>query len=371
MKKIAIVGTRGIPAKYGGFETFAQELSVRLAKMNIEVEVYCNCATTPLNNYGNVKLRYASCSKDKQPLKYYKECIDQAVKAGNDVILSCGQGGSIAILLQKLKLANAVFITNTDGIEHKRTKWNWFVRMGVRLVGELLSVIVSDYLVADSVGIRKYLKRSYPFISQSKLFMIEYGAYISPKLAQADLDKYELRQGEYFLLVSRLEPENNISMILDGYLMSHTSHTSQPLIVVGNLRETDYVKQLLSKSNDKIRFVGGIYDQLVLNSLRCGCTAYLHGHSVGGTNPSLLEALGCGNIVIGHDNVFNREVTNNEMFYFKTATECAKQIDTVASMTAKTRDKYKAMAIKRITDYYNWERIAGEYMKMFEICMKK
>jgi rhamnosyltransferase len=158
--------------------------------------------------------------------------------------------------------------------------------------------------------------------------------------------------------VSRLEPENNVESIIRGYIKSNIE---QPLIVVGNLLETKYVNGLLQYKSNKVRFLGGVYDKNKLEALRYGCKAYLHGHSVGGTNPSLLEALGSGNIIIAHDNVFNREVTDNKMKYFSTSEECSEAIIEVEHLSDDDISRYKKLAVKRIKDFYNWERIAQDY----------
>jgi glycosyltransferase involved in cell wall biosynthesis len=138
-----------------------------------------------------------------------------------------------------------------------------------------------------------------------------------------------------------------------------------PLIIVGNLLKTKYVDNLTKSQNGNIRFLGGIYNREILEALRFSCKAYFHGHSVGGTNPTLLEALGSRNIVIAHDNVFNREVTDNKMFYFKNAKECAACINNVESLSVDQIIYYKQLAVQRIVDYYNWDRITNEYLNNF------
>lgn len=366
--KLAIVGTRGIPAQYGGFETFAQELSIRLVKKGIEVSVYCNYTDEKEELYQNVKLKYMSCTKDANPLRYYKESIDTAVNEGNDIIVSCGGGGSLAVLNKKLHRSSAVFITNTDGIEYKRTKWNFIVRTGVRFIGEFISVLCSDYLIADSLGIKQYLLKSYPFINPSTIFMIEYGAELFNSFDKTHLETFGLTQDNYYLIVSRLEPENNIDVLIDGFFKSQTK---KKLVIIGSLKETVYVKELLKRKSERIIFLNGIYDSNTLKNLRYGCAAYFHGHSVGGTNPSLLEALACGNIVLAHDNVFTREVTENKMFYFVSDDDCAERINEIDRLTKEEIDRKKEFTVQKITKYYNWERITDEYLNVFSAIYSK
>lgn len=364
--RVAIIGTRGIPAKYGGFETFAQEVSTRLLNRGIDVTVICPNNDEKLPVYKGVRLLYTKSNKDDAPMKYYVESVDLAVKEKFDAILMCGQGGYAYVPhLWRRKKNRPIFITNTDGIEHRRTKWNKFVRMGVRVVGELSSVMLSDVLVADSKGIKEYLDKEYRMIPNKKIYTIEYGAEIlnPANYPESILDEYGVKSGEYHLVVSRLEPENNVETIIRGYMMAKTD---KPLLVVGNLLSTPYVSQIqeLAK-NSNIRFVGGVYDPTKLKALRIHASSYLHGHSVGGTNPSLLEALGAGNIVIGHDNIFNREVTDNRMFYFSNPEECAKAIETVDNLTSEQMNHYSELAKDRIKNYYYWDRIADEYASMF------
>lgn len=365
--KIAIVGTRGIPAKYGGFETFAEELSIRLVKKDIEVDVYCDYESYPYDKYKGVNLKFLDITKTSHPLKYYFQSIVLAERNGSDVILCCGCGGFGALLRHRIFCKQGIFITNTDGIEHRRTKWNWFLRQCGRFALEYLSVQFSNYLIADSEGIRKYLLSSYP-ISKKKIFTIEYGAYLSPVFLEQYLVSLNLKVKEYYLIVSRLEPENNVSLIIEGYVKSTSVY---PLLIVGNLKNSKYVNELLSYRSEKIIFIGGIYDKEKLSSIRIGCRAYLHGHSVGGTNPSLLEALGCGNLVIAHDNVFNREVTDNKMFYFADSCECSEAIDKVDRMNNEELERYSVISKDRIMTYYNWERITNLYEKMFHKVLMK
>jgi glycosyltransferase involved in cell wall biosynthesis len=352
--RVAIVGSRGIPANYGGFETFAQELSVRLVSMGLEVEVYCDSTENGSAQYKGVKLVYLKCTKTSNPLLYYYTSVRKAER-NNDIVLICGAAGALFIY-SKLFRRKVSYLTNMDGVEYLRDKWSLPKRLFVRFC-IWVSVYLSDFVIADSKSIKEFLKKNYK-ISDSRIIQIEYGAYINDSLNVGHISNLNLINKDYYLVVSRLEPENNVELIIKGYLISGSSI---PLIIVGNLIDTSYVKNLRLYENEKVRFLGGIYNRDKLNSLRFGCKAYLHGHSVGGTNPSLLESLGSGNIIIAHDNVFNREVTNNKMFYFKDSEECAKAINVVEKLNSEQTLIYRNLALDRITRYYNWERIAEEY----------
>lgn len=359
--KIAIVCSRGIPAKYGGFETFAQELSIRLVQRGYEVEVYCDKDSYPFDSFKGVGLKFVSCTKTENANLYCFKSVFEAVKNKCDIILCCGQGGALALMWMRLTGTRSILITNPDGIEHRRTKWNKLIRLYVLVFCEFFSVLGSDYLVADSKGIKDYLIGRYRWIKK-KIFTIEYGAYLADNADLSSIKKWNVFLGEYYLVVSRLEPENNVDVIIKGYKLSHTR---KPLVIVGNLNNTPFVDTLLAEKTDRIIFTNGIYNVDELRALRMGCTAYLHGHSVGGTNPSLLEAMGAGNIIIAHDNIFNREVTDNKMWYFDTPQKCAQAIDDVDTLSERRKIEKQNIARDRIKNYYNWERITDAYEFMF------
>ena len=172
------------------------------------------------------------------------------------------------------------------------------------------------------------------------------------------MDKYGLKKGDYYLVVSRLEPENNIKMIIDGYKLSHSS---KPLIIVGDFVSADYAALIQKEKNEKIRLLGGIYNPEELAVIRYSAFAYIHGHSVGGTNPSLLEALGSGNIAICHDNPFNREVTDNKQLYFSQPSDLKKRLEDLEQFNEADILKLQSDATARIANYYTWGNIANKY----------
>lgn len=355
---IGIIGTRGIPAKYGGFETFAQELSIRLVERGVGITVYCDKGEVQPSEYKGVKLLYINLTKSENPLLYYYKSVIKANK-DNDIVLICGAGGTL-FTFYRIFSRKVIYITNIDGIEHLRNKWSFPHKLFVEFC-EYIAVKSSNYIIADSSGIQTYIGKRYN-IKPEKLAKIEYGAYIVDTSDEILLAEYNLISFKYYLIVSRLEPENNVDIIIEGYIKANLPF---PLVVVGNLLNTAYVEKLRSYNKPNILFIGGVYDKKKLQALRYYCKSYLHGHSVGGTNPSLLEALGCKNIVIAHDNVFNREVTADRMFYFKTKDECANALEKVHKLDADSEHILKDFAESRINDYYNWDRIAEEYLRFF------
>lgn len=361
MKSIAIVGTRGIPANHGGYETFAQEVSPLLVKYGFKVTVYCDKSLelAPPKIFKQVNLHYLPITKSQSPLKYYFYSLRDALKS-SDIVVVTGTAGSLFYGLNIF--FRKIIITNTDGIESRREKWSWFKRIIIRFT-EILAVMLSSHLIADSNAIREYLKRKYPYLSELRLSTIEYGAYINTSFDEQILDKYSLRRNNYFLVVSRIEPENNLMMIIAGY---KRSLSSKPLIIIGNLKSNNYSKALILEQNGMIRFLGGIYDNMELNVLRYSAFAHIHGHSVGGTNPSLLEAMGSRNVVICHDNIFNREVTANNQLYFSDNESLGKLIQFLDSITVEELDEFKEKALERITNYYNWQNIADKYITVIK-----
>lgn len=357
--KISIVGTHGIPGNYGGFETFAEELSLLLVKNNHEVLVQCDSGSYQYNNYKGVQLFYSSVTKSRNPFRFYYEGLLMALRQ-SDIVLVAGAGGAIFYILNKFY--RKILITNTDGIESKRSKWPITHKLFLKF-SEKLAVRLSDFIVADSEAINIYLSATCKS-GKSKIRTIEYGAPIISSYDENILDKYDIHFSRYYLVVCRLEPENNIRMIIDGFL---ASETDKKLIIIGNLSGNKYVAQLIKDYQDKrIRFLGGIYDKSELSTIRFGCKAYIHGHSVGGTNPSLLEAMGCGNISICHDNVFNREVTGDNQLYFSSTDECTVRINEVEMMDILQSKKLKESGQSRIRNLYNWETIVSKYEKLIE-----
>lgn len=353
---VAIVGTRGIPGNYGGFETFAEEISIRLNCNANRISVYCDNDSSKLKSFNGVNLEYSRYNKTNNPILFYLDSIFKASKK-NDVMIVAGVGGSIFYFIPKFY--GCKICTNIDGIESKRDKWSFFKKLYLK-IAERFAILFSDIIIADSNGIKEYLLKKYGNIDK-RIRVIEYGAYLNDESDNNLIHKYDLRFNDYYLVVSRLEPENNIKMIIRGYL---NAPTDRPLIIVGNINNNDYVKNILSFASEKVRFLGGIYDKNELNSIRHGCFAYFHGHSVGGTNPSLLEALGAKNISICHDNVFNREVTNSLMFYFNNSSDVTKSIINCESLDQASREQLKEAAALKIKCYYNWESMAKKYFTL-------
>jgi len=359
---LAIIGTRGIPAKYGGFETFAEELSIRLVKKGMKVSVLCdnNSVCNPL--WKGVNLIMMPVAKAINPIRYYLYSLLYALRHA-DIIIVTGTGGAFFYPLNWI--FRKVILTNTDGVEFRRDKWSYLTKRLIR-ISEYLSVKLSTAIIADSAEIKQYLLQAYPTLKKKDIYKIEYGAYENSSYDIEILNKYNLSKDSYFLVVARLVEENNIHLIIQGF---QNTNTNKKLVIVGGLSNDSYCKSLNSYEDDKILFLGSIYNKEELMVIRYACFAYMHGHSVGGTNPSLLEALGSKNIIIAHDNVYNKEVTQRKMFYFRDFNECSERINQVLKMELKMRVSKKNFSLSLINGYYNWDNITRKYFNTLKKCL--
>jgi glycosyltransferase involved in cell wall biosynthesis len=244
-----------------------------------------------------------------------------------------------------------------DGVEWARSKWGRVAKLWFKLM-EAVAMWTPNRLIADAEGILRHLQSRHVHLPPTSV--IAYGAPVVETAPDIDLlEEWQLDSGNYFLVVCRLEPENSVKEILKGYLQSQSMKT---LVVVGDIaRRTEYIRELLLLKDDRVRFVGPVYDKRKLQALRYYAFAYFHGHTVGGTNPSLLEALGCGNLVIAHDNGFNREVALESATYFSHEHHVAERIQTMESFPPELLDRLKVMARNRVATEYTWEYIADAY----------
>lgn len=365
LPRIAIVGSRGIPASYGGFETFAEEIAVHLHRNHgYQVTVVCDSEQQEKNggmtDYEGVSLRYSDFAKGGNAIRFYRDSILQ-VLADHDIIYSCGPAGGLFGPL--VRRHGKAMMTNPDGLNSKRSKWNRSVQIVFRLF-EWAACRFSDRVVCDSKAIEDYIRTSYGCMQTD---VAEYGAYSNPWLEQdgnasAVLDELGLERGGYHLVVSRLEPENNVEAIVRGYGLERRK---LPLIVVGNLQETDFVRTLQRITGEQVRFVGGIYDKEKLALVRVHAASYLHGHSVGGTNPSLLEGMASRNLCICHDNPFNREVVGDANgLFFSNAEQVCDYLGRLEANPAPFEPMRDAV-LARVRDYYNWDHMAEKYDRIF------
>jgi len=363
--KIAILGTRGIPNTYGGFEQFAEYLSIGLARRGHSVTVY----NTSFHEYNADDYKGVAIRKIYSPEKWIGASgnfvydflsLKDALKKDFDIIYELGYHSN-APSYYLLNKKSPIVVTNMDGIEWKRSKWSRFTQ---KLICKLEKIAVqkSDYLISDNPAIREYYQQDFGKDS----FYIPYGADVVNDFDEDILSGYNVSLGKYFLLIARLEPENNIEIILDGFI---NSGDEKPFLVIGS-KKNKYGKFLESKyKQQNIRFVGGIYDKKVLDNLRYFSLAYFHGHSVGGTNPSLLEAMAAGCFIVAHDNPFNRSVLGMDAFYFEKSTELACIISELPETVGNKM--FVENNIQKINKYYSWDKIISAYEDLFESLLQK
>lgn len=356
--RIGILGTRGIPNQYGGFEQFAEYLSLGLVKRGHQVWVY----NSSLHSYTESSwkgVHIVKCTDPENKLGtagqfvYDLNCILDARKRNFDVLLQLGYTSSS--IWGKLLPKNALVFTNMDGLEWKRSKYGKMTQQFL-LRAEKWAVKTSDVLVADSLGIKSYLSGKYG----KEAHFIPYGAELMQGADAKSIEGYGVVPGNYYMLIARMEPENHIETILRGYCQSGDT---RPFLVIGKT-DNQFGRYLLSefKSIESIRFLGGIYDLNVLNQLRHFCRIYFHGHSVGGTNPSLLEAMASGALIAAHRNPFNEAVLESDALYFSSPAEISECITTAVISS----DNWKQNNLRKISEKYSWDHIINQYLGIFE-----
>lgn len=361
--RLAILGTRGIPARYGGFETFAEQLAIRLAGHGVKVTVFCPAPSPKREEtYRGVTLKFVKFPA----LGKYSEmfwdarCFCVAWRRF-DVVYMLGLGGAFAAWVPRL--FGARVWVNTDGIEWKRTKFTWPQRAYLALA-EALSVLFASRIVADAAAIAEYLRGRYPGVR--KIATIAYGAVPPAETPSAALIKeWNLQPDGYYVVVCRLEPENHVLEIIQGF---EQSKSTVALVILGNVETPNaYVRTLLAHGTDRVRFIGVVYHREKLEALRFYARAYIHGHSVGGTNPSLLEAMACSNLVIAHDNPFNREVLGDSGVFFRTSDELASTVNAIDAGEIENSILRKAAA-DRIREHYLWDHVTDAYLELLRTC---
>ncbi|TPE48178.1 DUF1972 domain-containing protein [Amaricoccus solimangrovi] len=355
-----IIGTRGIPANHGGFETFAERLALHLTEIGWGVTVYCQDSSDPATKVDTWNgVRRVTIHGPNNPLgtitfdvKCVLDCVD---RPGIDLVL--GYNTAFLAIYQRLK--GRYVVINMDGIEWKRSKWSlpaklWF------LMNELIGANVANRVIADHPRIRSHLQGR----TRTDPIVIPYGADALRDVPWTPLPGFEIAPDRYFLSVARLEPENSILEIIRGFVQA--APPGFHLVVLGQVDpENAYHRALLAEANDYVHFPGGIYDKPMLGSLRYHARAYVHGHQVGGTNPSLVEALGAGSAVLAHDNRFNRWTTGRRQFYFRSEEDCAEMIARLARDDAAIAEARDA-ARERFETHFQWGRILRSYEMLLE-----
>lgn len=355
--RIALVGTRGVPARYGGFETAVEEVGRRLAARGHDVVVYCRSTdgdASPAAEHLGMRLVHLPALRHRalETLSHTGFSVAHLVTHRVDAAIVFNAAN--APWLPLVRAARIPVATHVDGLEWKRAKWGNGGRRYYRLA-EALSVRWSDALIADAQGIADYYTEEFRVPSE----LIAYGA---PIVGPADdrLVELDLTSGGYHLVVARFEPENHVEPIVAGYVRSGAR---LPLVVVGSAPYADaYIASVRAAADDRVRFLGGVWDQELLDQLYANARTYLHGHSVGGTNPSLLRAIGAGAPTIAFDVSFNREVLGDDGRYFTGAHDVAPALEEAEADLAASRARGEAL--RRRATRYDWDDVALGYERL-------
>ncbi len=367
--KIAIVSTRGIPNNYGGFEEFAENISVGLVRRGHEVVVY-SPKFHPYKEptYKGVRIKHIYSPErwmgnSTGSFFYDFFSFKDAVRNEHcDIIYEAGYTSIVPayIWFNVRQMKSPIVTTNMDGLENKRSKFSPLVRRFLDWE-EKIAVKYSHYLIADNMGIHDYYKAKYGKESA----YLAYGADIHDDYREEYLKKYGLKADGYYMLIARMEPENNILMAVQGYLQSKEKG-KRPLVVVGKT-DTPHGKELLDKfgNESSVKFLGGIYDFAKINSLRHFSHAYFHGHSVGGTNPSLLEAMASDCFIFAHNNIFNRAVLGENALYYSSSENVTDMFNNMDTIAAKHKNNFVQKNLEKIKSEYSWEHLVDEHEKYF------
>ena len=360
MLKVAFIGTRGIPANYGGFETCVEETGKRLVEKGHDATVYCRSSYYKSRHvrYLGMKLVYLP-NLQKKSLDTMSHTFLSSLHSlfkPYDVYMVFNAANSLFVL--PLRLLGKKIIINTDGLEWKRSKWG-FLGKSFYKISEKLACLIANRLVSDSDGIKDYYKKTHNTDSTK----IAYGAYVQHAKTVTRLKEFGLEPNSYFLQITRFEPENHPLLTIKAVKKIKTN--KKLVLVGGNPYPNNYTKQIESEQNENIVLPGFIYDQEVLKELWCFSYAYIHGNSVGGTNPALLQTMASGCFTIAIDNPFNRDVLMDCGIYYNNNVESLVEKMQWALDHEGLLHGYKEKARARILESYTWEKIADQYEQLF------
>jgi glycosyltransferase involved in cell wall biosynthesis len=356
---VLILGTRGIPASHGGFETFAERLALYLVERGWDVGVYCQKEVNAVRQrfshetWNGVELIHVEVARHgpAATLEFDWHCTRDAARR-DSVCLVLGYNS--AVFLPYLRLAGRKVITNMDGFEWRRSKWSRPVRAWF-YANEWIAARVSHRLVADHPAIADHLATRR---SRKATTVIPYGGIEVTQAPTGPLEALELEPDGYLISVARIEPENSILPIVQAFSRRRRGYK---LVVLGSFQQaTAFQQAVRAAASDEVVFPGAVYESERVQALRFHARAYVHGHTVGGTNPSLVEALWAGNAVIAHDNVFNRWTAGEAQFFFKNADELDQRIGHVFS-DAGSVAQARLEARSRAKAQFDWSDVLSAY----------
>jgi Glycosyltransferase len=381
-KNIFIIGSKGIPANYGGFETFVENLTKKKQSDKIKYHVSCmkkdshefeynnaRCFNVKVPNIGPAKAVYYDIKALKESIKYIERNKLQNCLV---YVLACRIGPFIGYYKRKLKRLNIQLYVNPDGHEWKRTKWNNAIKKYWK-ISEKLMVKHADMLICDSVNIERYIKETYNKFNPNTTF-IAYGADIQKSILSEENEKIvnwynekNIKKNNYYLVVGRFVPENNYEIMIKEYMKSKID---KDFVIVTNVEKNKFYERLKKETDfetdKRIKFVGTVYDQDMLIKIRENAYGYIHGHEVGGTNPSLLEALATTKLNLLLDVSFNKEVGEDGSLYWNKEDEVlSKMLNDLEEMSVDEIERYSGKAKERMKIRYSWEKIVLEYEAIF------
>jgi glycosyltransferase involved in cell wall biosynthesis len=352
--RIALVGTRGVPAHYGGFETCVEEVGQRLAARGHDVVVYCRRQddVPQVSEYMGMQLvwRGALHRKCLETLSNTALATAHLMRHRPDVAIVFNAAN--APFLPLLRARGIPVITHVDGLEWKRSKWRGAGRRYYRMA-ESMAVRWSDALIADAPGIANYYRSEF----DADTVQIAYGAPLITEPSSELIEDLDLHPGKYHLIVARFEPENHVDLLVEGY---SRSKAELPLVVVGGAPYADeYTQRVHALADGRVRFLGSVWDQKVLDELYANALTYLHGHSVGGTNPSLLRAMGAATSVIAYDVEFNRDVLGSPGIFVTTPEDVSRAVEAAEQEPGVTA--IRGIEAQHVARRFDWDDVADSY----------
>lgn len=360
MKHLRILGTRGIPAAHGGFETFAERLALFLVQRGWQVTVYCQAlgSAPPREDEwcGVRRVHIAVAGDTPRSTIIFDWLANWHAARSHDPCLTLGY--NTAVFCALLRLARVPNVINMDGIEWQRAKWGRWVRRWFRF-NEWAGCKLGNHLVADHPEIARHLGQQ---AAADKISMIPYGADRLVDVPSAPVLKLGLEPGTYLTLIARPEPENSVLEAVRGFSARPRGFK---LVVLGSYtKHNPYHRAVREAASAEVVFLGALYETPLVQALRFHCAAYVHGHRVGGTNPSLVEALGAGNAVIAHDNRFNRWVAGDAACYFDSQDSAAQAFDALLGNAGRLQSM-RAQALRRHEEVFTWPAVLGAYENLF------
>lgn len=359
MKRISIIGTVGVPANYGGFETLVENMIGENASSDLTYTIYCSSKSyaNRLASYKGANLKYIPLQANGSQSIVYDILSLLKATSQSDVILILGVSGCCFLPIYRL-FSRKRLVINIDGLEHRRDKWGKWARRFLKF-SEKMAVKYADVVVTDNKGIQDYVKEEYGIYSS----LIAYGGdhvlrSITDDECQQILNKYSIGESNYAFSVCRIEPENNVHITLEAFKKSKKN-----ILFVGNWQRSEYGQNLFKTYGqyENIHLIDPVYDLNTLYVLRKCCSVYIHGHSAGGTNPSLVEAMFFKKPIIAFDVVYNRETTENKATYFKDVVGLISCLQCSDADLKNNADCMYEIAQRR----YKWNIIAKQYEALY------